>query len=130
MIEMLTNGHDIGQYHHPLSHHTISHNYQNHVLPIPFRSISSDTLSWFAILSPPNRRVDQNIDLFIVTLLTLFALVTLVTLVTLLHCWFPILGGTSKKTVFFGNFSQNGGGPHFPKLLYNYQVIFGMPNSS
>ena len=40
-------------------------------------------------------------------------------------------GGLPKKTVFFGNFSQNGGGsPQFPKLLYNYQVIFGMPNSS
>ena len=43
------------------------------------------------------------------------------------------LGGDSfkKNGIFWEFFPKRGGGsPHFPKLLYNYQVIFDMPNSS
>ena len=41
-------------------------------------------------------------------------------------------GGIPKKRYFLGIFPKwgEGGSPQFPKLLVNYQDIFGMPNSS
>ena len=43
------------------------------------------------------------------------------------------LGVSSKKNGIFWEFFpkwRGGGSSQFPNLLYNYQVIFGMPNSS
>ena len=45
------------------------------ILPIPWRSISLETLSWLPIIRPPNRRVEHNTDLCVRIMICMFVVI-------------------------------------------------------